>query len=103
MKSDLGQFQLDESLWQVPRHRSHELPAGNKESANTGDNLAALLTEAARLKRMPRVSSSLPLASMINHRYLQDHCIDDVPVLPAAAALEIMAETVTELFGRGGR
>ncbi len=29
-----------------------------------------------------------------NHAYLQDHYLDDVPVLPAAVALEIMSEAV---------
>jgi acyl transferase domain-containing protein/NADP-dependent 3-hydroxy acid dehydrogenase YdfG len=32
------------------------------------------------------------------HAYLQEHCIDGIPVLPAAAALEIMAETVDGLW-----
>ena len=33
-----------------------------------------------------------------NHLYLEDHRIDDFPVLPAAVALEIMAEAATSLW-----
>lgn len=33
-----------------------------------------------------------------NHLYLDDHLIDSVPVLPAAVALEIMAEAATSLW-----
>lgn len=33
-----------------------------------------------------------------NHAYLQEHCIDGVPVLPAAVALEIMAESASHLW-----
>ncbi len=33
-----------------------------------------------------------------NHAYLQDHYLDDVPVLPAAVALEIMSEAVAHFW-----
>jgi acyl transferase domain-containing protein/NADP-dependent 3-hydroxy acid dehydrogenase YdfG len=33
-----------------------------------------------------------------NHKFLQDHRMDGTPVLPAAAALEIMAEAVRQLW-----
>lgn len=33
-----------------------------------------------------------------NHAYLEDHRIDDIPVLPAAVALEIMAEAASQLW-----
>ena len=32
------------------------------------------------------------------HAYLQEHCIDDVPILPAAAALEMMSEAASHLW-----
>lgn len=32
------------------------------------------------------------------HAYLKEHCIDNIPVLPAAAALEIMSEAASQLW-----
>jgi hypothetical protein len=33
-----------------------------------------------------------------NHAYLREHCIDNVPVVPAAVALEIMSEAASHLW-----
>jgi hypothetical protein len=32
------------------------------------------------------------------HAYLKEHCIDNIPVLPAAAALEIMSEAASQIW-----
>jgi len=51
------------------------------------------------------VTTSLPMGDQIvtfsldtNHAYLQQHCIDSTPILPAAAALELMAEAARSLW-----
>jgi hypothetical protein len=48
--------------------------------------------------RLPKGDQVVPVCLDANHAYLQHHCIDDIPVLPAAVALEIMAEAAQSLW-----
>lgn len=61
------------------------------------DNLGPLLAN-ARVEREPRGSQIISVDLDNNHRYLEDHRIDGTSVLPAAVALEIMAEAVAALW-----
>jgi hypothetical protein len=59
--------------------------------------LGALLGEAS-ITAMPKGEQVAEFYLSDNYSFLQEHCIDDTPVLPAAAALEMMAETASGLW-----
>ncbi|RKX23886.1 MAG: beta-ketoacyl synthase, partial [Candidatus Zixiibacteriota bacterium] len=63
-------------------------------------NTAALspLLDNASLSTSPKGNQVITFSLTDNHAYLQEHCIDNVPVLPAAVALEIMVEAATSLW-----
>jgi len=56
------------------------------------------LLDNAILSTHPKGNQVITFSLTDNHAYLQEHCIDDVPVLPAAVALEIMVEAATSLL-----
>jgi NAD(P)-dependent dehydrogenase (short-subunit alcohol dehydrogenase family) len=59
--------------------------------------LGPLLSE-AEVQTLPTGEQVVAFSLNGNHAYLQDHRMDGTPVLPAAAALEIMAEAVRQLW-----
>jgi len=61
------------------------------------DNLGALL-ESAHSQATQKGEQIVEFSLSENHAYLREHCIDDIPVLPAAAALEMMSEAATALW-----
>jgi NAD(P)-dependent dehydrogenase (short-subunit alcohol dehydrogenase family) len=83
-----------------------EGPWEEREAANgrmdlsTRDNvvtLGPLLTE-AEVRVLDTGEQVIEFTLNGNHVYLQDHRIDGTPVLPAAVALEIMAEAARQLW-----
>ena len=62
-----------------------------------GPSLGALIG-AARVTTKPTGQQILDLHLDERHLYLQEHAIDGTPVLPAAAALEIVAEAAASLW-----
>jgi acyl transferase domain-containing protein/NAD(P)H-dependent flavin oxidoreductase YrpB (nitropropane dioxygenase family) len=83
-----------------------EGPWEQREAANgeirknprvSGQRNTALLGDAVAT-RLPKGDQVVPVCLDANHAYLQHHCIDDIPVLPAAVALEIMAEAAQSLW-----
>ena len=62
-----------------------------------GQTLGALL-EQAGTSAQPKGEQIVHFSITDNHRYLFEHSIDGIPVLPAAAALEMMAEAATVLW-----
>jgi len=58
---------------------------------------AALLGNAV-ITTLPKGEQVVAVCFDENHAYLQDHRIDGVPVLPAAVALEIMAQAACSLW-----
>jgi NAD(P)-dependent dehydrogenase (short-subunit alcohol dehydrogenase family) len=83
-----------------------EGPWEEREAANgrvqlqTPDAVSTLgpLLAKAEVRTRPTGEQVVAFALNGNHSYQQDHCMDGVPVLPAAAALEIIAEAVRELW-----
>jgi 3-hydroxymyristoyl/3-hydroxydecanoyl-(acyl carrier protein) dehydratase len=49
----------------------------------------------------PQGDVSIEINVNKNHPYLQDHIIDEEPVLPMAVAMELMAEAVAKAYGEG--
>ncbi len=62
-----------------------------------GDVMEPLLGGAV-VTAMPKGDQVISTRLDANHAYLWQHCIDGVPVLPAAAALEMMAEAARTLW-----
>jgi NAD(P)-dependent dehydrogenase (short-subunit alcohol dehydrogenase family) len=58
---------------------------------------SALLSDAS-LTSLPKGEQIVALSLDANHLYLRQHLIDGVPILPAAVALELMAEAVVCLW-----
>ncbi|MFA4915468.1 MAG: SDR family NAD(P)-dependent oxidoreductase [Syntrophales bacterium] len=56
------------------------------------------LLDHATLTTLPKGEHVMTLCLGNSHAYLQEHCIDNVPVLPAAVALEMMAEAAAHLW-----
>ena len=56
------------------------------------------LLGAATITARPTGDQVLALTLDASHLYLQEHCIDGTPILPAAAALELMAESAKVLW-----
>ena len=79
---------------------SHESEIGRiarVEPAGGGKPLGALLGRASVTSR-PTGVQVLDLRLDERHAYLQEHAIDGTPVLPAAAALELLAEAAAALW-----
>jgi hypothetical protein len=56
------------------------------------------LLDSAAVTTLPNGDKIVAFSIGDNHAYLQEHCLDDVPILPAAAALEIMSEAANRLW-----
>ncbi len=67
------------------------------DAAPAGEVLGPLLGSGAR-SALPMGDQVVTLVLDTNHAYLDEHCIDGIPVLPAAAALEILGEAVQSLW-----
>ena len=61
---------------------------------------ADILGDAA-VKELSQDDSSISITLNKNQPYLQDHIIDEDPVLPMAVAMEVMAEAVKKAYGEG--
>jgi acyl transferase domain-containing protein/NAD(P)H-dependent flavin oxidoreductase YrpB (nitropropane dioxygenase family)/NADP-dependent 3-hydroxy acid dehydrogenase YdfG len=68
-----------------------------KNSQAPGSIIGPLLGSAI-VTTLPKGDQVVSVCLDANHAYIQQHCIDGVPILPAAAALEIMAEAVCSLW-----
>jgi NAD(P)-dependent dehydrogenase (short-subunit alcohol dehydrogenase family) len=68
-----------------------------KNPSPQGDVVEPLL-RGASITAMPKGDQVIATRLDANHAYLWQHCIDGVPVLPAAAALEMMAEAARTLW-----
>ncbi len=77
----------------------HEAAIGRIKSKTevSKKNIQPLLENAA-LSTLPKGEQMFTFTLGDNHFYLQEHCIDGVPVLPAAVALEMMAEAAASLW-----
>lgn len=75
----------------------HEAALGRILPATENRFIAPMLDQ-ARITSSPKGEKIIALQLGDNHAYLQEHCLDDVPILPAAAALEIMSEAVGHLW-----
>lgn len=78
----------------------HEAEIGQieRDSKAVADNVLYPLINPAYVSTLPKGDKIISLCLDENHAYLQEHCIDNVPVLPAAAALEIMSEAACHLW-----
>ena len=78
----------------------HEAAIGRIErnSQAFADNVLGPLLDHATVVTLPKGDQVITFCLGDNHAYLQEHCIDDVPVLPAAVALEIMSEAAGHLW-----
>nr|MCU0968138.1 SDR family NAD(P)-dependent oxidoreductase [Rubrivivax sp.] len=81
--------------------RIAELPAAQGSAAAPPDvaapSLGPLLGAAAR-RAEPKGDQVVTLQLDARHRYLWEHVIDGTPVLPAAAAMEMLAEAAAALW-----
>lgn len=78
----------------------HETEVGHwQEEAGTTPQTARqpLLTQ-CRIEDGEKGTQVLHFNLDASHGYLQEHCIDGIPVLPAAVALEIIAEAATLMW-----
>ena len=78
----------------------HEAGIGiirTQPAAFEGPPIGALLGRAT-ISTRPMGDQVVALRLDGRHLYLQEHAIDDTPVLPAAAALELLAEAATALW-----
>jgi len=69
-----------------------------KKPAPETDNRPGPLIDNAAVTAAPDGTYTVAFSLGNNHAYLQEHYIDEVPVLPAAAALEIMAEAAAHIW-----
>ncbi|MDY6853740.1 MAG: SDR family NAD(P)-dependent oxidoreductase [Thermodesulfobacteriota bacterium] len=78
----------------------HEAIMGQIErtSQTFTDNVLGPLLDNANVTTNPKGDQLITLCLGKNHAYLQEHCIDDIPVVPAAAALEMMSEAADHLY-----
>ncbi len=72
----------------------HEAAIGRieRDSKAVTDDVLYPLIGTANVSALPNGDKVIPLCLDETHAYLQEHCIDNVPVMPAAVALEIMSE-----------
>ena len=61
-------------------------------------SLGGALLDGARRSSLPKGEQVIALSLDANHAYLRQHRIDGIPVLPAAVALEMMAEAARALW-----
>jgi acyl transferase domain-containing protein/NAD(P)H-dependent flavin oxidoreductase YrpB (nitropropane dioxygenase family)/NAD(P)-dependent dehydrogenase (short-subunit alcohol dehydrogenase family) len=79
----------------------HEAEIGQVEKKSPlvpGRNSPGPLLDDAVLTILPKGEQVFAFSIGDNHAYLQEHLIDGSPVLPAAVALEIMAEAASALW-----
>ena len=78
----------------------HEAALGVIRQADPAPARASIgpLLGAATITARPTGDQVLALTLDARHLYLQEHCIDGTPILPAAAALELMAESAKVLW-----
>jgi acyl transferase domain-containing protein/NAD(P)H-dependent flavin oxidoreductase YrpB (nitropropane dioxygenase family)/NAD(P)-dependent dehydrogenase (short-subunit alcohol dehydrogenase family) len=76
----------------------HEATIGRVEFDESIPRITGALLDNARVTAMPKGDQVVEFYLSDRHEYLQQHRIDNIPVLPAAVALEIMSETVTALW-----
>jgi acyl transferase domain-containing protein/NAD(P)H-dependent flavin oxidoreductase YrpB (nitropropane dioxygenase family)/NADP-dependent 3-hydroxy acid dehydrogenase YdfG len=76
-----------------------EAALGRMEKAGQGEceTIEPLLTDAG-IEELPKGVQAVTFVLDESHAYLPDHRLDGTPVLPAAAALEIMAEAARLLW-----
>lgn len=77
----------------------HEAEKGAFRTA-VGERRTALIGDAG-IEMLSSGEKIMNITIGKNHVYLQDHIIDDVPVLPMAVALELMAQAAAQVFGDG--
>ena len=78
----------------------HEAMVGQIERTSQilTDNVLGPLLDNATVTTNPKGDQVITVCLGNNHAYLQEHCINDIPVLPAAAALEMMSEAADYLW-----
>ena len=84
----------------IATRSGHETEVGHwQEEAGTAPQTARqpLLTQ-CRIEDGEKGTQVLHFNLDASHGYLQEHCIDGIPVLPAAVALEIIAEAATLMW-----
>jgi NAD(P)-dependent dehydrogenase (short-subunit alcohol dehydrogenase family) len=86
---------LGEGPWEQGEAEIGRIEKGS--SAEQGPALAPLL-RLARVTPLDKGAQAITYEVDRNHAYLQDHLIDGTPVLPAAVALEMMAEGANALW-----
>ena len=69
-----------------------------KKNSQALDTMIEPLLGSAIVTALPKGDQRVSICLDANHAYLQQHCIDGVPILPAAVALEIMAEAARSLW-----
>ncbi len=69
-----------------------------REAQSVEDNFLGPLLHNSTLTVLPKGDQIITLFLGDTHAYLKDHCIDNVPILPAAAALEMMSEAASHLW-----
>ncbi len=77
----------------------HEAARGSitLKAESDAQDMGPLLTDVV-VEKHPKGDQSISFTFNQRHIYLQEHCIDDVPVVPAAVALEIIAEAAASLW-----
>jgi hypothetical protein len=75
-----------------------ERESGERRAAAVPGGLAGALMQGAEKTALPKGEQIVSLTLDSQHASLQQHRIDGIPVLPAAVALEIMAEAATALW-----
>jgi len=81
-----------EAPWEDSEARIGQFKLTNADADILGD---------ADVKEISQDDSSIDITLNKNQPYLQDHIIDEDPVLPMAVAMEIMAESVKKAYGEG--
>lgn len=76
----------------------HEATIGRVEFDESIPRVTGALLDNASVTAMPKGDQVVEFYLSDRHEYLQQHRIDNIPVLPAAVALEIMSETATALW-----
>ena len=69
-----------------------------KRSASVGAEFTGPLLHNATLTTLSTGDQMITIVLGDTHAYLKEHCIDNIPIVPAAAALEIMSEAASQLW-----
>jgi hypothetical protein len=69
-----------------------------KRSAAVAASFTGPLLHAATLTTLTKGAQMLTIVLGEAHAYLKEHCIDQIPVVPAAVAMEMMSEAASQLW-----